>query len=78
MIIHFTRSTIIKSHSNNMFKHTKLLQGGSDRYHGFHRRVVAKSCQCRMLGEVSGPVLNQEQSCFSGTRTGHDSHGMIR
>ena len=61
-----------------MFKYIKLLQGGSDRYHGLHRRVVAKSCQCRMLGEVSGPVLNNEHSCFSGTRTGPDSHGIFR
>ena len=60
-----------------MFKHITLLQGSSGRYHGLHIRVVAKSCQCRMLGEVSGPVLNHERSCFSGTRTGSDSHGII-
>ena len=73
MIIYFTRSTKIKSHSNNMFKHIKLPQGGSGRYHGLHRRVVAKSCQCIMLGEVIGPVLNHEHSCFSGTWTGPEA-----
>ena len=43
-------------------------------YHGLHRRVVAKSCQCRTVGEVSGHVLNHKHSCLSGTRTGSDSH----
>ena len=59
-----------------MFKHIKLLQGGSDRNHGLHRRVEAKSCQCKTVGEVSGPVLNHEHSCLSGTRTGPDSCGI--
>ena len=59
-----------------MFKHIKLIQGGSDRYHGLDKRVVTKSCQCRTVGEVSGPVLNHEHSCPSGTRTGTDSHGI--
>ena len=49
-----------------MFKHTKFLQCGSDRYHGLHRRVVAKSCQCRPVSEVSGPVLNHELSRLEG------------
>ena len=63
-----------------MFKHKsfKLLQSGSDRYHGLHRRLMAKSCQCRTVGEVSGPVLNHEHSYISGTRTGPDSHGIFR
>ena len=56
----------------------KLLLGGSDRYHGLHRRVVAKTCQCITVGEVSGPVLNQDHSCLSGTRTSTDSHGICR
>ena len=42
----------ITYNSINMFKHIKLLQCGSDRYHGLHRRVVAKSCQCRTICEV--------------------------
>ena len=45
-----------------MFKHIKLLLGGSDRYHGLHIGVVAKSCQCRPVSEVSDPVLNHEHS----------------
>ena len=49
IIFEFTQSTIIKSHSINIFKHMKLLQCGSDRY---NRRVVAKSCQCRTVCEV--------------------------
>ena len=49
----------------------------SDRYHGLHRRVMAKSCQCRTVGEVSGPVLNHEHSYISGTSTGPDSHVSI-
>ena len=61
-----------------MFRHKKLLQGGSDRYHGLHKRFVATSCQCRTVGEVSGPVFNHEHSCLSGTRTGPDSHGIDR
>ena len=40
-----------------MFKHIKLLQSGSDRYHGLHKRVKTESCQCRTVGEVTGPVL---------------------
>ena len=32
----------------------------------------------RTLGEVSGPVLNHEHNCFSGMRTGLDSHGICR
>ena len=57
IIIYYTQPTIIKAHRNNMLKHIKLLQSGSDRYHGLHKRVKAKSCQCRTVGEVSGPVL---------------------
>ena len=55
-----------------MFKHIKLLQGGSDTLTdtmvSLHIRVVAKSCQCRTVREVSNPVLNHEHSCLSGTR----------
>ena len=76
--MYFKQSTIIKSHSNNMLKYIKLLQGGSDRHHGLHKRVVAKSLQCRTVGEVSGLVLNHGHSCLSGTRTGPDSHGIDR
>ena len=55
---------LIKSHIINKFKHTKLLQ------------VLAKSCQYRIVGEVRGPVLNQEHSHLtSGPRTGPDSYG---
>ena len=39
---------------------------------------MAKYCQCRTVGEVSGPVLNHEHSYISGTRTGPDSHGIFR
>ena len=73
--MYFTQLTIIKLHNNNMFKHIKLLQGGSDRYHGLHI-IVAKSCQCRTVSEVSGPVLYHEYSCLSGTRTGPDFCGI--
>ena len=54
----------------------KLLQGGSNRYHGLHRRVVAKFSQCRTVGEVSGPLLNHEHSRLSGTRVGLVYHGI--
>ena len=33
---------------------------------------MAKSCQCRTVGEVSGPVLNHEHSNLS------DSHGICQ
>ena len=46
--------------------------------HGQHRRVMAKSCQCKTVGEVSGSLLNHEHSYLSGTRTGPDSHGICR
>ena len=37
---------------------------------------MAKSCQCIMVGEVGGPVLN-EHSCLSEKRAGPDFHGIF-
>ena len=39
-----------------MYKHIKLLRGGSDRYHGPQRRVVSKSCyqRCRSVFNIGG------------------------
>ena len=59
-----------------MFKHIKLLQGGSDRYHGLHIGVVAKSCQSRTVSEVSCTVFNHEHNYLSGTRTCPEFYGI--